>query len=146
MTMNRRGFLGLMLAAAAAPAFVKADSLMKIVAPRQDLILAADYTLWGDGIHDDSAAFQALIDGKPVSYLGQELKRGPDGSIYLPTGTFAVGAAPILRHGTKLYGGEMMALHDGPMLEVPDGTKDVVVANMHFRCARVPAFKFGNHR
>lgn len=33
MTMQRRGFLGAMLAACAAPAYVKAGSLMRVVAP-----------------------------------------------------------------------------------------------------------------
>lgn len=36
---NRRSFLGSILAAGMAPAIVKADNLMKIVVPRQDLIL-----------------------------------------------------------------------------------------------------------
>jgi len=37
--MNRRGFLGAILAAGVAPAIVRAESLMKIVVPRQELIL-----------------------------------------------------------------------------------------------------------
>lgn len=37
--MNRRGFLGAMLAAAAAPAIVKAESLMPIWVPKQELIV-----------------------------------------------------------------------------------------------------------
>lgn len=39
MNTTRRGFLGAMLAAAAAPAFVRADSLMQIVVPKQEIIL-----------------------------------------------------------------------------------------------------------
>lgn len=39
--MNRRGFLGAMLAACAAPAIVRADSLMRIV-PRETLIAEWD--------------------------------------------------------------------------------------------------------
>lgn len=39
MTISRRGFLGAMLAAAAAPAFVKADSLMPIFVPKAKIIL-----------------------------------------------------------------------------------------------------------
>lgn len=42
--MNRRGFLGSILAAAVAPAIVRADSLMRIV-PRDTLFLDADMTL-----------------------------------------------------------------------------------------------------
>lgn len=37
--MNRRGFLASMLALAAAPAIVKAENLMKIYVPRDELIL-----------------------------------------------------------------------------------------------------------
>lgn len=37
--MNRRGFLGAMLGAMAAPAIVRAESLMKIVVPRKEIIL-----------------------------------------------------------------------------------------------------------
>lgn len=37
--MNRRSFLGAMLAAAAAPAIVKADNLMKIVVPSKELFV-----------------------------------------------------------------------------------------------------------
>jgi len=37
--MNRRGFLGAMLGVMAAPAIVRADSLMRIVVPKQELIV-----------------------------------------------------------------------------------------------------------
>jgi hypothetical protein len=37
--MNRRNFLAAMLGAAAAPAIVRAESLMKIVVPKQEIIL-----------------------------------------------------------------------------------------------------------
>lgn len=49
--MNRRGFLQAMLAACAAPAIVRADSLMKIVTPKSDIILpnTADFYNLGDG-------------------------------------------------------------------------------------------------
>lgn len=40
--MNRRGFLGTILAACAAPAIVRADSLMKIARPSERLILPGD--------------------------------------------------------------------------------------------------------
>lgn len=36
--MNRRNFLGAMLAAASAPAFVKAENLMKIVVLKQEIL------------------------------------------------------------------------------------------------------------
>lgn len=36
--VTRRGFLGMMLGAAAAPAIVKAENLMKIVVPKKELV------------------------------------------------------------------------------------------------------------
>jgi hypothetical protein len=59
--MNRRGFLGGILAAGMAPMVVSAGVLM----PVRSIIVPLPI-MWGDGIHDDSAAFQALIDGRPV--------------------------------------------------------------------------------
>jgi predicted TIM-barrel enzyme len=38
---NRRGFLGAMFAAAAAPAFVRAESLMKIYVPPQGIVIVS---------------------------------------------------------------------------------------------------------
>ena len=38
-TASRRSFLGAMLAAAVAPAFVRSSSLMKLVAPSEEIIL-----------------------------------------------------------------------------------------------------------
>lgn len=59
--MDRRGFLGAMLALGAAPAIVRADSLMRIVVPREAALI-----LWGDGIHDDTVALQTFVDGGRV--------------------------------------------------------------------------------
>ncbi len=55
--MNRRSFLrGL-----AAPAIVAAGSLMPVRSIERFFLP----TLYGDGVRDDTAAIQALIDGKP---------------------------------------------------------------------------------
>lgn len=56
-TLQRRSFLGAMLAAAAAPAIIRASSLMP-VSVRRDW-----FTLYGDGVTDDTAAIQALLSG-----------------------------------------------------------------------------------
>jgi len=92
MTTTRRGFLGAMLAACAAPAIVKASSLMPIYVPK---IIAPPYlTLWGDGVHDDTLALQAMIDGKEVvRHDGASFSRNPDGAIFLASGTYAVSSA-----------------------------------------------------
>lgn len=81
--MKRRGFLGALLSAAAAPAFVKATSLMPISIASQNasrLIVSEgniiEYhnvwetdppvILYGDGIHDDTAALNTYSNGRKV--------------------------------------------------------------------------------
>jgi len=57
---TRRGFLGAILAAGAAPLIVKAGVLMPI---RDTRVL-----LWADGLHDDTAALQHWINGGDVRF------------------------------------------------------------------------------
>lgn len=129
MNLSRRGFLGAMLAAAAAPAIVKSDSLMRIVVPRSMLL-----TLWGDGVHDDAQAIQALVNGQSVMFGGREFGPSPDGSIYFPSGTFAMGAAAVIKSGAKLFGNgsTLKALSTAPMFELKKGTQNVQISDMHF--------------
>jgi hypothetical protein len=49
---NRRGFLGSMFAAAMAPAIVRAESLMKIYVPPQEILLPA----MEDALYNDLSA------------------------------------------------------------------------------------------
>jgi hypothetical protein len=80
---TRRGFLGAMLAAAAAPAIIRPASLMPIYIPKPRIL-----TLWGDGIHDDTAALQALIDGERVIGLdGRPMAGMLAGGVYRLTDT-----------------------------------------------------------
>lgn len=85
--MNRRSFLRGLIAA---PAIVAAGSLMPIRSIERFLLP----TLWGDGVHDDSAAIQALIDGKP--YIKNGLVVGSsllNGGHYLLNKTIILGAS-----------------------------------------------------
>lgn len=59
--MNRRGFLKSMLAAGAASYVVTSAGVLMPVRK-----LWTPLQLWGDGIHDDTAALQAWINGEPV--------------------------------------------------------------------------------
>lgn len=59
--MNRRGFMGSILALGLAPAIVRASSLMPVIARIPDSLI-----LYGDGIHDDTKAMQAFLDGQRV--------------------------------------------------------------------------------
>lgn len=56
---SRRGFLAGMLAIGAAPVIVRASSLMPLYVPPKLI-------LWGDGVHDDTEAAQALLDGRRI--------------------------------------------------------------------------------
>ena len=138
MNLSRRGFLGAVLAAAAAPAIVKSENLMRIVVPRPALL-----TLWGDGVHDDAQALQALIGGQSVAFQGRAFGPRPDGSIYLPAGTFAMGAAAVIGSGTRLMGNgaQLKALHKGPMLELPKGAQNIHIADIHFIGLGEPAIR-----
>lgn len=76
--MNRRGFLGAILAAAAAPAIVRADSLMRIV-PR-DLLIQYDDTIYLDqrplyrgivaNMREDQAAYNRMVSAYWIEMIG----------------------------------------------------------------------------
>jgi hypothetical protein len=108
--MQRRSFLGSILAACAAPAFVRAGVLMPIKEPIwvppsiTDGLVSAwtrehgrilppsavpELVLWGDGTHDDVAAITAFFNGDPVRHKGSVYRGGP-----LPPGRFKI-SAPI---------------------------------------------------
>lgn len=127
--LSRRGFLGAMLAAAAAPAIVKSDSLMRIVVPKPLLL-----TLWGDGLHDDAQAIQALINGKSVMFEGREFGPHPGGSVHLPIRTFALWSSLVIGDGSMLHGNGawLEATHKGPIIEVKPNSKNVVLSDLHF--------------
>lgn|SRR3990167_8894628 len=61
MNMTRRGFLGAMLAACAAPAIIRADNIMRVFVPPERGII-----LWGDGLRDDTGALEAFFEGRKV--------------------------------------------------------------------------------
>ena len=86
--MNRRSFLSAILAAGVAPAVVGSGILMpvrKIIVPGPDGLLGpvgpgpcpeGPHILYGDGVRDDYAAMQALLDGKRVIYEDGTLVAG----------------------------------------------------------------------
>jgi hypothetical protein len=123
---TRRGFLGAMLAAAAAPAFVKAGVLMpvrKIIVP--PTLTAAPLVLWGDGVTDDTAAMQAAIRGEPViNRNGSKVNQA--GTIFLAGGTYRIsqtihlekGRPPVQVVGGRLDGHSMLG---GPLFHVAHG-------------------------
>lgn len=67
--MNRRSFLGSILAAAAAPAIVRADSLMRIV-PREMTLMTGDYVL--DARGSDSLLYEVGYFTPVLAFDGME--------------------------------------------------------------------------
>jgi hypothetical protein len=119
MNPTRRGFLSIMLAAAAAPAIVRSDSLMRSYMPRPILP-----TLWGDGMHDDAAALQALFDGKPVQFGGHEFRASLNGEIALPSGNLVVASLLTLGSGTRLTGSSLgTTIRSSHPFKVAPGTR-----------------------
>jgi len=75
--MNRRGFLGAMLAVASAPAFVRAESLMKIAVPKEKKILTlADLAGDFDG---DVEWSESVWNYEPGQLSGHDWFMGPGG-------------------------------------------------------------------
>lgn len=58
--VSRRGFLGMMAGALAAPAIVRAESLMKIVVPKQEIILPPA-VIWAQAQSDIQAELVKMI-------------------------------------------------------------------------------------
>jgi hypothetical protein len=79
--MNRRGFLGAILAAGAAPAIIQAENAMRLWVPRQTLITGE--IGWVNGFRfiasdiykqDAASAMAQMIDNQVVSALPETLK------------------------------------------------------------------------
>lgn len=122
---TRRGFLGAMLAAATAPAFVKAGALMPIYVPQAPKVL----TLWGDGIHDDTAALQAAIMGGSVVYAdGRPIERG-----FVRGGTYRT-SATLVYDGRVVGGIDSASVHSSAspvVLVKPDGRGSLTNCFVH---------------
>lgn len=107
--MNRRGFLGAILAASMAPAIARSGVLMPIYVPKPDLL-----RLWGDGMHDDTLALQAIFDGKPV-FGAEPFSEG--GSVYLSGGIYRISSTILIGAGAHTVIGSTFIA--APELEAP---------------------------
>ena len=61
--LSRRSLLGALLGAAAAPAIVRAESLMKIVVPRREIILPGTATFTASAGAGDNRVFSCQLWG-----------------------------------------------------------------------------------
>jgi hypothetical protein len=92
--MDRRGFLGSMLAACVAPAIVRADSLMRIAQPSGWTLSAGNIAIpTAPGklqLFDGAGILMAEID---LAFQGRESAGGYDYDRYSATATKTVGAS-----------------------------------------------------
>ena len=136
MTVSRRSFMGALLAAACAPAIVKASSLMPIYVPK--IILPSYLTLWGDGLHDDQPAIQALLAGGLVADQMGQLITQSNGAIYLPKGTYAIGSPTFFSKSSV-----PMVIQGGNVLALPTFPTDKALFYMdHDNCASITDCSF----
>ena len=137
MEMTRRGFIAAMLAAAAAPAIVRPESLMRIVTLRP--LDAPILTLFGDGITDDTAALQALASGGSVLFRGNPLRADAGGSVVLPSSAFLLSATLTISDSYPLIIDSCMITFthtDGPVFDFSGSGSGSAITNCHIR-ARV---------
>jgi len=125
---TRRGFLAVMLAAAAAPAIVRVDSLMKIVVPKPDYLM-----LVGDGIADDTLALQTLLRGGLVMSVGGVLL-GKDELLRIPQGDYLISETLLLeRSNFEFTGSRIMATKKlDYFLDAREMAHNVLLENMSF--------------
>jgi len=106
--MSRRAFVGTTVAVAAAAAL-----------PLQSLRAAVP--LYGDGVHDDTDALQALFDGHPVRPMQAGMvARNENGTVRLLNGSFQMREPIRTNASTNLYSGHCsFRLKDGPASPYP---------------------------
>ena len=108
--MERRSFISTILSFGAAPAIVQASSLMPLWTPK--------LILWGDGIHDDSEALEAWLNGGRVLRPNKKLAEG-----------FLSGVELYLGHDILIKPGSFRTLQKvriytpkaSPAREIPEG-------------------------
>lgn len=119
MSLNRRGFLGALIAAAASPAIVRADSLMKLAPPPR---------LWGDGIHDDADALSYWLS-RPGFHLAS-------GVFLISKAVRVHGATDLLVERVKL-----IACHgysEQLMLEFSGTVRNATIAELYLDNSNIP--------
>jgi len=119
MTTRRRFLTGLL----SAPAVITTPGLLMSVSawiePNGDF-LRWGYNqpeFYGDGIHDDTAAVQAALDGKPFISPNGALIRDTNGSLMFRSASIRLTDTIHLGHGTKMDGGfwDGSEMHDRPL-------------------------------
>jgi len=81
--MHRRSFLAGVFGAALGAATAPVSAIQWVAQP-------SVLTLWGDGVRDDTAALQALINGQTVARPDGSRLRRTNGVTYLPSGHYCL--------------------------------------------------------
>lgn len=101
MTMTRRTFIGAAIGAT-------------VVAAAGPLPIVPDIpTLWGDGIHDDTAGLQAAIDGREYRQAWDGVivpAREPDPLLVFPRGDYAVAGTILIPAWAAIVDGNAVRL------------------------------------
>jgi len=63
-----------------------------------------DFGAFGDGVHDDTAAIQAAINGLAATFRKSTNALNPSGRLYLPAGNYKTSATLFLPPGVELEG------------------------------------------
>ncbi|MDA8254394.1 MAG: hypothetical protein M0Z99_01935 [Betaproteobacteria bacterium] len=133
MSLTRRSFIKSMLVAAAAPAIVRAESIMRITAPRGLIETSNGVLLWGDGVHDDTAGLQAILDGKSVlgAYDGLPVLGNLRYGVFKVTSPLIIGA---VFSGRTLQCGKI-EMHgiagDEPVFRCLESAQKVTLSDLH---------------
>lgn len=93
---SRRSFLLGLGAALAAPAVVRADSLMKLWVPPLPIV-------WGDGIHDDAPGLNALLAGQRA-IIKSEAVEVVNGAVFMRNGIYLIRSAIELTSNNMFLG------------------------------------------
>lgn len=116
--MNRRGFLKLLgLTAIVATSVVLPELQAKEVEKSVEKYL----TLHGDGIHDDTDALRALVDGEQVILNGELIDgaiwNGYTNVLYIPSGTYKVSSSIKFDGDWTIDGGnsKFISIKDAPV-------------------------------
>lgn len=129
--IDRRGFLKAILAAGVAPYISTTAGVLMPV--RQRTIW-----LWGDGVHDDTEALQALFDGRFVRNVGSAIATsrwtGMEHEIFLSGGRFLMTSTMQVRGRATIMNNYFTGRLDrAPLFQLPGSEVEELKANIEVK-------------
>jgi hypothetical protein len=86
--------------------------------------------VYGDGIHDDTAALNALFARLPVICEGSLIERAADEPVLLEKGVFLISGPLVVQGRTIINGCRFKAVRAGPYLDLRHADHSVVMNNI----------------